>query len=192
MLNFSLNYSEILKRNNDQTRSAQNDFQDKLKQFTGNDLIETFVEQKKTGIERPGTEINSYLSNRIEFDFSILVSVQFEELDQIKTSLNLMSSSTTPDLTTGPPEELISFDSPEANLPNFQPHFPVSSPTTNMKKSDSTRGKYSFPIFLIIISASGSIQHPFKVLHGLYITRRRELEKKQSKTLTRNLSMLYD
>lgn len=53
MLNFSLNYSEILKRNNDQTRLAQNEFQDKLKQFTGNDLIETFVEQKKTGIERP-------------------------------------------------------------------------------------------------------------------------------------------
>lgn len=64
-----------------------------------------------------------------------LVSVQFEELDQIK-----MSSSTTPDLTAGLPEELISFDSPETNLPNFQAHFPVSSPTANMKKSDSNRG----------------------------------------------------
>ena len=54
MLNFSLHYSEILKRNNEQTHSAQNEFEEKIKQFTGNDLIETFVEQKKTGIERPG------------------------------------------------------------------------------------------------------------------------------------------
>ncbi|CAF1559389.1 unnamed protein product, partial [Adineta steineri] len=54
MLSFSLNYSEILKRNNEQTRIAQNDFHEKIKQFTGTDLIETFVELKKTGIERPG------------------------------------------------------------------------------------------------------------------------------------------
>ncbi len=54
MLSFSLNYSEILKRNNEQTRLAQNEFNEKLKQFTGQDLIETFVEQKKTGVERPG------------------------------------------------------------------------------------------------------------------------------------------
>ncbi len=53
MLSFSLNYSEILKRNNEQARIAQNEFNEKIKQFTGQDLIETFVEQKKTGIERP-------------------------------------------------------------------------------------------------------------------------------------------
>jgi hypothetical protein len=54
MLSFSLNYSEILKRNNEQARLAQNEFNEKIKQFTGQDLIETFVEQKKTGVERPG------------------------------------------------------------------------------------------------------------------------------------------
>lgn len=54
MLAFAINYSELLKRNNEQTGVAQNDFSEKIKQFTGVDLIETFVEQKKTGVERPG------------------------------------------------------------------------------------------------------------------------------------------
>ena len=51
---FALNYSDILKRNNEQTRTAHIEFHEKLKQFTGVDLIETFVEQKRTGVERPG------------------------------------------------------------------------------------------------------------------------------------------
>ena len=54
MLTFALSYSDILKRNNEQTRLAQNDFHEKLKLFTGVDLIEAFVEQKRTGSERPG------------------------------------------------------------------------------------------------------------------------------------------
>ncbi|CAF2779910.1 unnamed protein product [Rotaria sp. Silwood2] len=133
MLAFSLNYSEILKRNNEQTGVAQNEFIEKIKQFTGNDLIETFVEQKKTGVERP-------------------VPVQFEEIDNIKTSLNLPNSTNLPssitlDSSGCPSDELITFDTPETNLPSFQAHFPVSSPTissawpstTNMKKSDSNR-----------------------------------------------------
>lgn len=53
MLTFSLNYSEILKHNNEQTHFAQNEYNEKVKQFTGQDLIDTFVELKKTGIERP-------------------------------------------------------------------------------------------------------------------------------------------
>ena len=62
MLNFSLNYAEILKRNNDQTRLAQNEFQERIKQFTGTDLIEGFVEQKKTGVERPGKYPHALIS----------------------------------------------------------------------------------------------------------------------------------
>ncbi|CAF1417816.1 unnamed protein product [Rotaria sordida] len=134
MLAFALNYSEILKRNNEQTGLAQNEFAEKIKQFTGNDLIEAFVEQKKTGVERP-------------------VPVQFEEIDNIKTSINLtnstnLPSSITPDSSGCLPDELINFDPPDTiNVPSFQAHFPVSSPTissgwpstTNMKQSDSNR-----------------------------------------------------
>ncbi|UJR10471.1 hypothetical protein I4U23_014675 [Adineta vaga] len=130
MLSFSLHYSEILKRNNEQTRLAQNEFQERIKQFTGTDLIEAFVEQKKTGIERPAP-------------------IQFEELDNIKSSLNLtnLPSSVTPDSSAGLPDELITFEQSEAGVPTFQAHFPVSSPTmlsgwpstTNMKKSESNR-----------------------------------------------------
>ncbi len=55
MLVFSLNYSEILQRTNEQIRTAENDFNEKLKSLTGPDLLNTFVEQKKTGTDRPGT-----------------------------------------------------------------------------------------------------------------------------------------
>ena len=54
MLDFSINYSEILKRHNEQTGLAQNEFNKKIRQFTSHDLIEMFVEQKKIGAERPG------------------------------------------------------------------------------------------------------------------------------------------
>ena len=54
MLVFALNYSEILKRNHEQARQAQSEFHEKLKLFTGADLLETFVDQKRTGVERPG------------------------------------------------------------------------------------------------------------------------------------------
>ena len=56
MLTYSINYSDILKRHNDQTVLAQNEFNERIRKFTGNDLIETFVEQKKTGVERPGKQ----------------------------------------------------------------------------------------------------------------------------------------
>lgn len=54
MLAFTINYSDILKRSNELNGLAQIDFSEKIKKFTGADLIETFVEQKRTGIERPG------------------------------------------------------------------------------------------------------------------------------------------
>ena len=155
MLVFALNYSDILKRNNEQTRTAQIEFHEKLKQFTGLDLIDTFVEQKRTGVERPGREtrpLTQTMSSRV--DILILVILQFEEIDNLKTSLHLTNSahfpsSTTPDLTSAPADELIVFDQLDSNLPSFQAHFPVSSPqmsagwgsTVNMKKSDSNRGK---------------------------------------------------
>jgi len=54
MLALSLNYSEILQRNTEQIRLAENDFNEKLKLLTGNDLLDLFVEQRKTGTDRPG------------------------------------------------------------------------------------------------------------------------------------------
>jgi hypothetical protein len=54
MLLFSLNYSDILQRCDGQIRHAQNEFNDKLKLLTGNDLLDAFIEQKKTGTDRPG------------------------------------------------------------------------------------------------------------------------------------------
>lgn len=131
MLIFALNYSDILQRTNEQTRQAQHEFREKLKVFTGADLIDAFVEQKRTGSERP-------------------MAIQFEELDHLKTSLHLTNSSITPDSTgVTQADELIIFDPPETTaLPSFQAHFPVSSPTmssawpstSSMKKSDSNRG----------------------------------------------------
>jgi len=54
MLLFSLNYSDILQRCDGQIRHALNEFNDKLKLLTGNDLLDAFIEQKKTGTDRPG------------------------------------------------------------------------------------------------------------------------------------------
>lgn len=62
MLVFALNYSEILKRNHEQARQAQSEFHEKLKLFTGVDLLETFVDQKRTGVERPGKQMTLILS----------------------------------------------------------------------------------------------------------------------------------
>lgn len=54
MLAFSLNFAESLQRNSDQIRAAHTEFNNKLKSLTGNDLLDVFVEQKKTGTDRPG------------------------------------------------------------------------------------------------------------------------------------------
>jgi hypothetical protein len=54
MLAFSLNYSEISQRNAEQIRTAQNEFNTKLKLLTGTELLDLFIEQKKTGTDRPG------------------------------------------------------------------------------------------------------------------------------------------
>jgi hypothetical protein len=56
MLVLSLNYSDILQRNSEQIKTAQNEFNNKLKLLTGNELLDTFVEQKKTGTDRPGNK----------------------------------------------------------------------------------------------------------------------------------------
>ncbi len=72
MLSFSFNYSEILKRINEQARLAQNEFNEKIKQFTGQDLIEAFVEQKKTGVERPGKHPMFLSMSQIIFYFFLL------------------------------------------------------------------------------------------------------------------------
>jgi hypothetical protein len=155
MLVYSLQYSDILKRNNEQTRLAQNDFHEKLKLFRGVDLLEVFVEQKRTGIERPGMKhVRNGHVPTISRSCSILVALQYEDIDHMKTSIHLTnssnySSSMTPDTSHAPVDELIAFEPSDIGLPSFQAHFPVSSPTmssgwpsmTNMKKSESNRGE---------------------------------------------------
>ena len=53
MLALSLSYADILQRNNEQIRVAEHEFTEKVKSLTGNDILDAFVEQKKTGTERP-------------------------------------------------------------------------------------------------------------------------------------------
>jgi hypothetical protein len=87
MLHLALSYSEILQHTNEQTRIAQNEFHDKITQFTSNDLIETFVEQKKTGIDRPGKYpiFLIYESNYfIIIFFSILLDILSYSFDTIR------------------------------------------------------------------------------------------------------------
>lgn len=87
-------------------------------------------------------------------------------------------SSITPDSSGCPSDELIIFDQPEINVPSFQAHFPIASPTmssgwpstTNMKKSDSNRGKILFLYSLSILSINAVHHHYYKFLHGLYNT----------------------
>jgi hypothetical protein len=57
MLAFSLNYSELIQRNSALICAAQNEFNNKLKLLTGNELLDSFVEQKKTGTDRPGKTV---------------------------------------------------------------------------------------------------------------------------------------
>lgn len=94
-----------------------------------------------------------------------IVPVQFEEIDNIKTSFNLIGSGNLPsslaaDLSGCTSDELIIFDPPEPNLSTFQAQFPISSPTnlsgwpstTNMRKSDSSRGNILLSCSLSILS----------------------------------------
>jgi hypothetical protein len=110
----------------------------------------------------------------LTFFFFYVVSIQFEEIDNVKTPLNLINTSIAPDLSAGPSDELIIFDPPETGLPTFQAHFPVSSPTlpstTTMKKSDSNRGKFLLHCSLTILSINTAHHHHYKVLQGLYDT----------------------
>ena len=54
MLAFSLTYSNIIERNHEQIGAAKNEFCIKLKLLTGNEILDMFVEQKQTGMKRPG------------------------------------------------------------------------------------------------------------------------------------------
>ena len=70
------------------------------------------------------------------FLFFFIVPVQFEDIDHIKTSLNLANStnllsSAASDTPTGLSDELIIFDQSDTGLPSFQAHFPISSSTTS-------------------------------------------------------------
>ena len=82
----------------------------------------------------------------------------------------------TPDASGAPSDELILFDPPESGVPAFSAHFPVTSPTmlsgwpstTNMKKSESHRGK--LVVFSSVYRLNSAQHHHYKVLHGLYDT----------------------
>lgn len=54
MLAFSLYFSEIFQRTQEQIRLADNEFNEKLKSLNGNELLDMFVDQKKTGMDPPG------------------------------------------------------------------------------------------------------------------------------------------
>ncbi|CAF3423180.1 unnamed protein product [Rotaria socialis] len=111
LLAFSLNYSEIFQRNNGQITIAQNEFNNKLKSLSGNDLLDIFVEQKKTGTDRPAT-------------------LQLEELDNLKTSTNSNISDFT-----NSHEDSSLFDQLESGVPSFQAHFTV--PLSGTKTVDN-------------------------------------------------------
>ncbi|CAF0759132.1 unnamed protein product [Adineta steineri] len=113
MLAYSLNYSDILQRNGEQIRLARNEFNDRLKSLTGSDLLDTFVEQKKTGTEPPS-------------------ALQFEDIDSLKTTVQL----TSPDLSNGQ-DDFNAFDQLDSNVPAFQAHFSVPPATT--KYNDNNR-----------------------------------------------------
>ncbi|CAF0781256.1 unnamed protein product [Didymodactylos carnosus] len=53
MLKHCQSYSDLLRYNNEHIKLAYTEFNDKLNIVTIQDLLETFVEQKKTGVERP-------------------------------------------------------------------------------------------------------------------------------------------
>lgn len=129
MLALSLNYSDILQRTNDQIRSAQNDFNEKLKLLTGNELLDAFVEQRKTGTDRPG--INNHLLFLINNKMFLLfkAALQFEEVDHHKTLTEMPSTQDT----SNQPSQF------ETNLPSFQAHFSVQSPP--VKHTDNIRSK---------------------------------------------------
>ncbi|CAF0832417.1 unnamed protein product [Rotaria sordida] len=114
MLLFSLTFSELLQRNHEQIRLAQNDFSDKLKSLSGNDLLDGFVEQKKTGTDRP-------------------VVLQIEEVDNLKASAP-PTNNNTPDVLSGH-DDSNQVDQLESGVPSFQAHFNVSP--QNTKSSDN-------------------------------------------------------
>jgi hypothetical protein len=132
MLAFSLSYSEILQRNSDQIRTAQNEFNNKLKLLTGNELLDLFIEQKKTGTDRPGRKVLiSIPSSKLLFFDKVVL--QFEEIDNLKSSISLSS-----ELPMTQEDPNLS-NQQDFNVPSFQAHFSVSSPGT--KQTDISRGK---------------------------------------------------
>lgn len=79
MLLFSLNYSEILRKNHEYIRIAQHEFDDRLKSMSGTDILDTFVEQKKTGTDRPGIKAKFYLSNLL-LNALFFVRLKYQQL----------------------------------------------------------------------------------------------------------------
>lgn len=132
MLAFSLNYSDVLQRTNDQIRLAQNSFNEKLKLLTGNELLDAFVEQKKTGTDRPGIQFFFYLSSILWKFFFFQAALQFEEVDNLKTSIHLSDLPSTPD-------DYNLTNQFESGVPSFQAHFSVQSPP--VRHPDNNRGK---------------------------------------------------
>ena len=181
MLAFSLNFAELLQRNNEQTRSAQTEFNNKLKSMTGSDILDAFVEQKKTGSDRPGRSIRSFVLVSL---ISLSVVLQFEDVDHLKNSIPIIST----ELLTTNSDEINSTNPSDFNLPSFQAHFSVPSP--NIRPNDINRSKYertTRALFVCSPYSENSLRH-HHFFHGLYersITtmgekKKREKEKHQS------------
>ncbi|CAF0761296.1 unnamed protein product [Rotaria sp. Silwood1] len=160
MLVFSLNFSEMLQRNQEQIRTAQNDFNEKLKLLSGNDLLDTFVEQKKTGTDRP-------------------IALQIEEVDNLKASTN----PTTPDAISGQEDSNV-IDQSDAGVPSFQAHFPVSSSNTKSGDNNSNNNNNR------ALSPHSATSHSNSPAHNLIISPTSNITTTSVNVTTSNNQML--
>ncbi len=86
------------------------------------------------------------LINSTLFQFIFQGALQFEDIDNLKTSLQLTNSNT-PDLSSGQ-DDFNLFDQLEPGVPSFQAHFSVPPATT--KSNDNQRGKRKRLFFLYL------------------------------------------
>ncbi|CAF0993574.1 unnamed protein product [Adineta ricciae] len=138
LLAYSLTYSDILQRYSEQIRTAQIDFTARLKSLTGSDLLDIFVEQKKTGTEPP-------------------VALQFEEVDSFRASISPLPPSIA-DAST-PSDDFNLFEQTEPNAPAIQANFPI--PATPTKTIENSRASLpSTPSNQVQTSPNNAIMPP--------------------------------
>ena len=134
LLAYSLTYSDIVQRYSDQIKTAQTDFTARLKSLTGSDLLDIFVEQKKTGTEPPGISFENLL---FKIDRSFLVVLQFEDVDSLRTFVSPLPPPITDASISS--DDFNLFEQTEPNVPAFQANFSI--PVTPTKTIENNRGK---------------------------------------------------